>query len=55
MSCDQAIQVNPFVVNDRSVVIHIAARGSDLYWAVMSSIGFAMLSVMTWSFMKPAQ
>lgn len=54
MGGNEATRVNPFVVNDRRVDIHITARGSDWYWAVMSTMGFTMLAIMTLSFLKPA-
>ncbi|KAJ5195479.1 uncharacterized protein N7498_008917 [Penicillium cinerascens] len=51
---NEATRVNPFVVNDRRVDIHITVRGSDWYWAVMSTMGLTMLGIMTLSFLKPA-
>lgn len=53
MGGNQATRVNPFVVNDRTVDIHITVRGSDWYWTVMSTMGFTMLVIMALGFLKP--
>ena len=50
---NKATSVNPFVVNDRSVDIHITSHGSDWYWAVMSVMGVTMLGVLVHSHFKP--
>jgi bacteriorhodopsin len=51
---NEALDVNPFVVNDRTVDIHITTRGSDWYWAVMSTMGTTMLVILGIGFLKPA-
>lgn len=51
---NQALHTNPFVVNGRTVDIHITTRGSDWYWAVMSFMGATMLGIIGTSFFKPA-
>lgn len=43
---NEALRVNPFVVNGRSVDIHITTNASDWYWAVMSVMGTTMLVVL---------
>ncbi|KAB8221893.1 hypothetical protein BDV33DRAFT_201893 [Aspergillus novoparasiticus] len=53
MGGNRATHVNPFVVNDQTVDIHITTRGSDWYWAVMSVMGFTMLMIMGVSFLRP--
>lgn len=53
MGGNRATHVNPFVVNDRTVDIHITTRGSDWYWAVMSLMGFTMVVIMGLSYVRP--
>ncbi|BDD57652.1 hypothetical protein MAP00_002999 [Monascus purpureus] len=53
MGGNQATRVNPFVVNDRHVAIHITTRGSDWYWTVMSIMGCTTLTVICLSFFRP--
>lgn len=43
---NEALTVNPFIVNGRTVDIHITTHGSDWYWAVMSVMGTTMLVVL---------
>jgi bacteriorhodopsin len=50
---NEAILSNPFVVNGRTVDIHITTHGSDWYWAVMSVMGTTMLVIIGFSFLKP--
>ncbi|KAL9126473.1 MAG: hypothetical protein Q9217_004472 [Psora testacea] len=52
-SGNQATRVNPFVVNDRTVDIHITSHGSNWYWAVMSIMGATVLAIISHSFLKP--
>lgn len=54
MGVNRALQVNPFVVNNRTVDIHITTHGSDWYWAVMSTMGTTMLVVLGTGAIKPA-
>ncbi|KAI8692451.1 hypothetical protein LRP88_12647 [Fusarium phalaenopsidis] len=54
MPGNEALRVNPFVVNDRTVDIHITTHGSDWYYAVMSVMGVTMLVILGTSFLKPA-
>jgi hypothetical protein len=54
MGGNEALHVNPFVVNNRTVDIHITTRGSDWYWAVTSIMGTTMLAILGTSFLKPA-
>lgn len=54
MGGNEALHVNPFVINNRTVDIHITTRGSDWYWAVTSVIGTTMLAILDTSFLKPA-
>jgi len=49
---NEAPKVNPFVVNDRTVDIHITVRGSDWYYAVMSVMGVTMLAVLGAGFLR---
>ena len=53
MGGNRAPQTNPFVVNDRTVDIHITTRGSDWYYAVMSVMGTTMLVVIGLSHARP--
>jgi bacteriorhodopsin len=50
---NDATRVDKFVVNDKTVDIHITTDGSDWYWAVMSVMGTTMLIVIGLSFRKP--
>lgn len=43
---NDALNVNPFVVNGHRVDEHITVRGSDWYWAVMSTMGTTMLVIL---------
>jgi hypothetical protein len=54
MGGSEALHVNPFVVNNRTVDIHITTRGSDWYWAVTSIMGTTMLAILGTSFLEPA-
>ena len=54
MGGNRALETNPFIVNGRTVDIHITTRGSDWYWAVMSTMGTTMLVVLATGFIKPA-
>ncbi|KIW97375.1 uncharacterized protein Z519_02767 [Cladophialophora bantiana CBS 173.52] len=54
MGGNRALHTNPFIVNGRTVDIHITTRGSDWYWAVMSVMGITMLAILAISFLKPA-
>ncbi|KAM6530511.1 hypothetical protein FSOLCH5_000005 [Fusarium solani] len=54
MPGNEALRVNPFVVNDRTVDIHNTTHGSDWYYAVMSVMGVTMLVILGTSFLKPA-
>jgi len=51
---NRALHTNPFVVNDRTVDIHITTRGSDWYWTVMSIMGTTWLVILGSAFLKPA-
>jgi bacteriorhodopsin len=51
---NDALGVNPFVVNGRTVDIHITTNGSDWYWAVMSLMGTTMLVILGTALMRPA-
>lgn len=53
MGGNEALHVNPFVINNRTVDIHITTRGSDWYWAVTLVIGTTMLAILGTSFLKP--
>ncbi|KAI1612923.1 hypothetical protein EDD36DRAFT_465068 [Exophiala viscosa] len=52
---NDALQSNPFVVNGKTVAIHITTRGSDWYWAVMAIMGATMLGILAASVLKPAR
>lgn len=52
---NNAIDVNPFVVNGKTVAIHITRRGSDWYWAVMAILGATFLGILAASVLKPAR
>ncbi|RMZ87729.1 hypothetical protein DV736_g5037, partial [Chaetothyriales sp. CBS 134916] len=52
---NRALHTNPFVVNNRTVDIHITTRGSDWYWAVMSIMGTTMLVILGTAFLRPAR
>jgi bacteriorhodopsin len=54
MGGNRAVDINPFVVNDRTVDIHITSRGSDWYWAVMSIMGTTFLVILGTGLMRPA-
>jgi len=54
MGGNKALHTNPFVVNGRSVDIHITTHGSNWYWAVMSIMGTTMLVILGTSFLKSA-
>jgi bacteriorhodopsin len=53
MGGNQALQVNPFIVNDRTVDIHITTHGSDWYWAVMSVMGTTLLAIIGLGLRRP--
>ncbi|KAJ5993407.1 hypothetical protein N7451_009131 [Penicillium sp. IBT 35674x] len=54
MGGNQATQVDRFIVSDRHVDIHITARVSDWYWAVMSIMGFTTLAILALGFLRSA-
>ncbi|KAJ9663882.1 hypothetical protein H2198_000642 [Neophaeococcomyces mojaviensis] len=54
MGGNKALQTNPFVVNGRTVDIHITTHGSNWYWAVMAIMGTTMLVILGTSFLKSA-
>ena len=56
MGGNRALDTNPFVVNGRTVDIHITTHGSDWYWAVMSTMGTTMLVILgTGLLRKPSE
>jgi hypothetical protein len=50
---NEALKDNPFVVNDRTVDIHITVDGSDWYYAAMSVMGLTMLIIIGASLRRP--
>jgi bacteriorhodopsin len=53
MGGNEAINKNPFIVNDRTVAIHITRYGSDWYWACMSLFGFTALCFIAAGYLRP--
>lgn len=54
MGGNAATRVNPFIVNDRTVAIHITVRGSDWYWTVVSIMGFTLIVILAAGHLRPA-
>jgi bacteriorhodopsin len=50
---NEALKFNPFIVNGRTVDIHITVRGSDWYYAVMSVMGTTMLLIIGTGLLRP--
>lgn len=50
---NEALSVNGFTLNGKSVDIHITTHGSDWYWAATAVMGTATLIFMGLSFTKP--
>jgi bacteriorhodopsin len=50
---NEALEFNPFVVNGRTVDIHITVHGSDWYYAVMSVMGTTMLLIIGAGLLRP--
>jgi bacteriorhodopsin len=50
---NQALKVNPFIVNGRTVDIHITVQGSDWYSNVMSVMGTTMLTIIGAILLRP--
>jgi len=53
MGANKATRINPFIVNGKTVDIHITVRGSDWYWAVMSIMGTTLLVILGVSLLRP--
>jgi bacteriorhodopsin len=53
MGGNEALEVNPFIVNGRTVDIHITTHGSDWYYAVMSIMGTTMLIIIGLGLRRP--
>lgn len=49
---NKALDVNGFVVNGKTVDIHITTHGSDWYWAAMSVFGLSMIVILGFGLMK---
>lgn len=51
---NNAVTVNPNVVNDKPVAIAITSHGSDLYFALCAAMGVTTLAIIAASALKPA-
>lgn len=54
MDANHVTRVNPFVVSDHQVDLHINLKGSHWYWAFTSTTGFTLLAILTLGLRKPA-
>ena len=50
---NDAIRLNPFMVNDRDVVIHQTVRGADWYFTVCAVMGVTAIAILGLSKRKP--
>jgi len=50
---NNAVNVNPNVVNDKPVAIAITSHGSDFYFAICAVMGITTLGIIAASAMKP--
>jgi bacteriorhodopsin len=53
MTGNNAILVNPNVVNDRAVAVAITTHGSDFYYAICAAMGTVTLGIIAASALKP--
>lgn len=50
---NEAVVQNPFIVNGRTVDIHITSRGSDWFFAVMAIMGVTTITIIGTSYLRP--